>query len=73
MEEDLALFAVEHASKLGADQVDVRLEDHYNELIIVDNRKVHRRVINRKRGIGVRTLFDGAWGFWSTTNLTKNA
>jgi predicted Zn-dependent protease len=28
MEEDLALFAVDHASKLGVDYVDARLEEH---------------------------------------------
>ncbi|MDI6904677.1 MAG: TldD/PmbA family protein [Candidatus Bathyarchaeia archaeon] len=71
MEEDLALFAVEHASKLGAEYVDARLEDHYNELIIAANGKVQRGVINRKRGIGIRTLVNGAWGFQSTTDLTK--
>ena len=71
MDEDLASFAVEHASKLGADYVDARLEDHYNELIIVADGKVQRGVINRKRGIGVRTLVNGAWGFHLTTGLTK--
>jgi len=72
MEEDLALFAVEHASKRGANYVDVRLEDHNNELITVADGKVQRGIINRKRGMGVRTLVDGAWGFQSTTDLTKN-
>jgi TldD protein len=71
MEEDLALFAVGYAAKLGADYVDVRLEDHYNELITVADGKVQRGIINRKRGMGVRTLVDGAWGFQSTTDLTK--
>jgi len=71
MEEDLALFAVNHASKLGAEYVDARLEDHYNELIIVADGKVQRGVINRKRGIGIRTLVNGAWGFQSTTDLNK--
>ena len=71
MEKDLALFAVDYASKLGADYVDARLENHYNELIIVANGKVQRGVINRKRGIGIRTLVNGAWGFQSTTDLTK--
>jgi len=73
MEEDLALFAVDYASKLGADYADARLEDHYNELIIVADGKVMRGIINRKRGIGIRTLVNGAWGFRSTTDLTKKA
>jgi len=71
LDKDLALFAVDQASKLGADYADARLEDHYNELIIVANGKVQRGVINRKSGIGIRTLVDGAWGFQSTTDLTK--
>jgi TldD protein len=71
MDEDLALFAVEYASKIGVDYVDARLEDHYNELITVADGKVQRGIINRKRGIGIRTLVNGAWGFQSTTDLTK--
>jgi len=73
MEEDLALLAVDHASKIGADYVDARLEDHYNELIMVADGKVQRGIINRKRGIGIRTLVNGAWGFQSTTDLTKKS
>jgi len=71
MEEDLALSAVNYAAKLGADYVDVRLEDHYNELITVADGKVQRGIMNRKRGMGVRTLVNGAWGFQSTTDLAK--
>ncbi len=67
----MALFAVEYASKIGADYVDARLEDHYNELITVADGKVQRGIINRKRGIGIRTLVNGAWGFQSTTDLSK--
>lgn len=72
MDADLALFSIEYAMKLGANYVDARLEDHYNELIMVADARVQRGVINRKRGMGVRTLVDGAWGFQSTTDLTKN-
>ncbi len=71
MEEDLASFAVDSASEFGADYVDARLEDHYNELIMVADGKTQRGVINRKRGMGIRTLVNGAWGFLSTTDLTK--
>jgi len=71
MDEDLALFAIEHASKMGAEYADARLETHFNELITVANSKIERGIINRKRGIGIRTLVNGAWGFQSTTDLTK--
>ncbi|MGQ9641493.1 MAG: TldD/PmbA family protein [Candidatus Bathycorpusculaceae bacterium] len=71
MEEDLASFAIDHASELGADYADARFEEHYNELITVADGKIQRGIINCKSGIGVRTLVDGAWGFRSTTNLNK--
>jgi len=71
MEEDFATFAIDHAKKLGAEYVDARLEAHYNELITAANGKVERAMINQKRGIGVRALVNGAWGFQSTTNLSK--
>jgi hypothetical protein len=51
MEENLALFAAEHASKLCAYCVDIRLEDHYNGLIIVADDKIQRGVINCRRGM----------------------
>jgi hypothetical protein len=40
IKEDLALFTV-----------DAQLEDHYNELIIVAHDKIHRTIINCKRGM----------------------
>ena len=49
MDEDLALYAVKLASELGAEYVDARLEDHYNEIIVVTDGKVQQGVINRKR------------------------
>jgi len=72
MTEDFALFAIDFARKLGAEYTDVRLENHYNELVIVANGKVERAIINQKRGMGVRVLVKGAWGFQSTTNMTKD-
>jgi predicted Zn-dependent protease len=44
-----------------------------NELITVADGKVQRGIINRKRGIGIRTLVNGPWGFQSITDLTKKA
>jgi len=73
MDEDIAFFAIDHARKLGAGYADARLEAHYNELVIVANGKVERAIINQKCGIGVRTLVKGAWGFQSSTNLSKDS
>ncbi len=46
MKEDLALSAVEHASTLGAEYVDVKLEDHISELVIVADCLFQCRNIN---------------------------
>jgi predicted Zn-dependent protease len=70
-EEDMSLFVVDHASKLGAGYVDVRLEDHYNELIIVAEGKAQRDFINCRCGIDIRTLVNGALGFPTVTDLKK--
>ena len=51
MEENSALFAAEHASKLGAYCVDVSLEDHYNELMIVADGRIQRVVVNCRCGM----------------------
>jgi predicted Zn-dependent protease len=60
MEEDLALFSVQHASRLGANHVDAGLEDHYDGLITVADGKVQHGVINRRRGMGIKASVNGA-------------
>ena len=71
--EDLAAYSINYATEQGATYVDVRAEEHYNELVIVMSGKIDKAMANRKRGIGIRVLANGAWGFRSTTNLTKDA
>lgn len=70
--EDLALKSIEYALEKGVEYTDARLEKHYNEVITASNGKIERAVINRKQGIGIRVLVNGAWGFQSTTNLTMS-
>jgi len=72
MDEELAFFAIEHARKLGAQYTDARQEAHYNELVTVANGKIERAIVNQKEGMGIRTLVKGAWGFQSSTDLTKD-
>jgi len=69
--EDLAEFVVNYASKLGATYVDVRIEEHYDETIEVMNGVPEKHVVIRKKGAGIRVLAKGAWGFQSTTDLTR--
>ena len=70
--EDLAVYGIDYARKQGAAYADIRAEEHYNEIIIMMSGKVDKAMANRKRGIGVRVIANGAWGFRSTTNLTKD-
>ena len=58
---------------IEAEYADVVLEDHFNMLIMVANTKVQWGVINCRREISIRPLVNGAWKFWSTTNLTKKS
>ena len=69
---DLALKSIEYALEKGVEYADARLEKHYNEVITASNGKIERAVVNRKQGIGIRVLVNGAWGFQSTTNLTMS-
>ncbi|MHA1582496.1 MAG: PmbA/TldA family metallopeptidase [Candidatus Baldrarchaeia archaeon] len=69
--EDLAEFVVNYASKLGVTYVDVRIEEHYDETIEVMNGVPEKHIAIRKRGAGIRVLTDGAWGFQSITNLSR--
>ncbi len=55
MGEDSTVYIVDNASKLGANYVDARLDDHCNELITVVDGKIQRGIINRKHGIGFHT------------------
>ena len=69
--EDLAEFVVNFASKLGATYADIRIEEHYDEDIEIMNGIPEKHVIIKKKGAGIRVLANGAWGFQSTTDLTR--
>jgi len=60
MDEDLALLSAQHTSELEADNGDVKLEEDFGELIIIADTKVHRRIINLRRGMSIRASVNGA-------------
>jgi TldD protein len=72
LDEELSVYAIDCALKQGASYADNRLERRYHESITVMSREVKRAFVCRKTGIGVRVLVDGAWGFQSTTDLTRD-
>lgn len=53
--------------------LDVRLESFQNVVISSINEKITKAFTYRKTGVGVRILSNGAWGFCSTQDLSKNS
>ena len=69
MWEELASLAVEEALKLGADYADARLEAKWAEVVTVENLELKSYRSSHTKGIGIRVLVGGCWGFASTTIL----
>ena len=55
----------------GASYCDVRSEQSKRQAIVVENGLQEQSSLQFISGIGIRVLFDGAWGFFSTTDKTK--
>jgi len=71
--EDIVDFCIDYASKLGSEYADVRSERYYNEFVSLVNSGIDKAFTVRKNGIGVRVLYDGAWGFSSQNAPTKES
>ncbi len=69
--EDLAQLAVDHALKLGAEFADVRIETARGTNIIVMDGRTRTMNAQEEGGMGMRAFVGGAWGFVSTSKLTK--
>jgi len=67
--EDLTHKAVEEAMEAGAGYADARFVNQEREEVSVKNGSVEALSSSSSRGIGVRVIADGAWGFASTANL----
>lgn len=71
--EVLAEKIIDYASNLGATYADVRMEKRKSEYYAVDNGNLDLNLLaHNKLGMGVRVIYDGAWGFFSTTDLSIN-
>jgi len=66
---DLTYRALETARVKGADYVDVRFVDDKTESLMVKNGTLGQAELVETRGLGIRVLKDGAWGFASTDRL----
>jgi TldD protein len=75
---DLALHAIDLATGLGAAYADARLIVSREQVIITRNGEVATLVDAESAGIGIRVIVNdangrGAWGFSSTSELTRPA
>ncbi|MFX1284449.1 MAG: TldD/PmbA family protein [Promethearchaeota archaeon] len=67
--EDLLEYVLELGK--GDEYLDIRLESFQNVVIKSINKEITKAFTYQKRGLGVRVLFNGAWGFACTQNLNK--
>ncbi len=65
--DDLIERALDAAVRGGARYADVRVVDREGETLTVKNGVLEAASANHSRGLGVRVLRDGAWGFSSTS------
>ena len=71
--EDLAIQALDDAVAAGADYVDVRAVVEDTESVTVQDQRVEGVARATTRGVGIRVLVDGAWGFAGTARLDRDS
>jgi len=71
--EDLTRLAVDAAKQAGAAYADARYVRTRQESVETRNGLVEGLTSRESRGIGVRVLADGAWGFAATSDLSRES
>jgi len=71
--DDLADLILEGASKEGATYCEARVEEFSNETINVEGRLLKSSFDYSSKGVGIRVIANGAWGFSSTTKLDDSS
>ena len=69
--DELIEGALDAAVRGGAQYADVRVVDRESETLTVKNGVLEAAAANHSRGLGVRVLRDGAWGFSSTSLMER--
>ncbi len=70
--EELVRLGLQMLSELGVDYGEVRAERREEERVATKNQEVDSLSHRETRGIGVRVLVKGAWGFAATAELTPD-
>ena len=68
---DLASLSIDTAKALGASYADIRIIDTRNENLGTYNGNVASVNLSHTLGFGVRVICNGAWGFASSSTLSK--
>jgi TldD protein len=71
--DELAELVLERASKKEATYCEARAEEFGNETINVEGRLLKSSFNYSAKGVGIRVVTDGAWGFSSTTKLDNSS
>ncbi|MBN2334456.1 TldD/PmbA family protein [Candidatus Bathyarchaeota archaeon] len=66
---DLCDYALEHARE--TDYMDVRIERYDNTALTIIDGQIQSCLTYHKKGAAIRLTHGGAWGFQSTTDLTR--
>jgi len=66
--EEFADKAIDFASNVGCHYCDVRAESITKKGIVIENGEIEYSISKEDRGLGIRILYNGAWGFYSISN-----
>lgn len=69
----LADAALSAAREAGATYADVRIADYRTQVVATREARVTRVADDESRGLGVRVIADGTWGFSATATLDVDA
>lgn len=69
--QDLFKRVLERAEELGASYADVRFVDRKKQPIMIKNGKVDSVSLSESKGVGVRVMVDGAWGFSACAQINE--
>ena len=64
----LAERSIQYATNQGAQYCDARAETKTKKSLLIENGEIEHVRENSDKGIGIRILKDGAWGFYAITN-----
>src|SRR5438046_9516078 len=70
---EIAEWALNIAALRGASYADTRIVDERSRTLATKNGKIGSASDAESQGIGIRVIADGAWGFASSDNLSREA